>query len=136
MTDNIQSLEQAGNLQLEKVAAEFSQWRIQKKSSAEKIPLSLLQAAQKLSLYHKSSTVRQRLGLTKAQMDRLEDVDQPMVTPQKEEEFLTLVPHSTKTDASQALTVTITTPDGLTVTLSGITGQTPATLLDKLTGSK
>ena len=136
MTDNIQSLEQAGNLQLEKVAAEFSQWRIQKKSAAEKIPLSLLQAAQELSLYHKSSTVRQRLGLTKAQMDRLEDAAQPIVTPQKEEEFLTLVPHSAKTDDPPALTVTITTPDGLTITLSGLSRQTPATLLDKLTGAK
>ncbi len=54
MTFESQTLEQAGNEQLNKLAAEFDLWRSQKKCRGERIPESLIREAQKLSAFIES----------------------------------------------------------------------------------
>ena len=75
MTFENQTAYQAGLHQLDLVAAKFDQWRQQKKSRVEKIPASLLEEAQKLTEHLKVSIVRQRLGVTKEQLDKLNGIN-------------------------------------------------------------
>ncbi len=131
MTFEAQTANQAGQHQLDIIAAEFEDWRRQKKSIQEKIPESLLREAQKLTQHVGVTAVRRRLGITKGQMDKL-DAYQPTATA-NEPDFMQLVPANNKTPAQHPnLTIDICTPLGVKISLSGLSQKDPLALIAKL----
>ncbi len=131
MTFETQTINQAGQHQLDIIAAEFEDWRRQKKSAHEKIPESLLREAQKLTQHLGVTAVRRRLGITKGQMDKL-DALKPTTTV-NEPDFMQLVPANSKAAASHPnLTIDICTPLGVKISLSGLSQQDPLALIAKL----
>lgn len=137
MTFEKQTAHQAGLRQLDLVAAKFDEWRRQKTSRAEKIPVSLLEEAQKLTEHLKVSSVRQRLGVTKGQFDRFNDGKNKKKTPATETDFMRLVPATTAGAVNSAshnpdLTIDICTPTGVKISLSGLFEKNPLALIAKL----
>ena len=89
MTYESNIIDQAGQDQLDVVATKFQEWRSKKTKRAEKVPLDLLREAQKLSQHYKATEVRRRLGLTKIQMDKLDDLDRNKTSgPDKTPDFM------------------------------------------------
>lgn len=131
MTFESQSREQAGLDQLEKVALEFESWRRNKKSHTEKIPQSLLREAQKLTQHLGSRAVRQRLGITKSQLDKLEGPKPKSDESIAQADFMQVVPVDAKTPPA-TLTVNICTPQGITISLSGLAYNDPLPLIAQL----
>lgn len=131
MTYEFQTANQAGQNQLDLVAAEFKHWRHHKKSGAEKVPESLLREAQKLTAHLGVTAVRRRLGITKAQMDRLNPNKQAQAP--KASEFMQLMPTDAKATARPPhLSIDICTPKGVKISLSGLSQQDPLALIAKL----
>lgn len=132
MTFESQTADRAGQYQLETVATEFDRWRSQKTTRAERIPASLLREAQKLSQHYQASEVRRRLGLTKAQWDKLEAPDQERHKPRGESpDFMRLVPHHLETYHPE-LTIDVCTRHGVKISLSGFSAQDPLAMIAKL----
>lgn len=132
MTFESQTADRAGQHQLEAVATEFDRWRSQKTTRAERIPASLLREARKLSQHYQASEVRRRLGLTKAQWDKLEAPDQERHQPRGEApDFMRLVPHHLETYHPE-LTIDVCTPHGVKISLSGFSAQDPLAMIAKL----
>lgn len=123
-----QSTDQAGADQLDKLAKEFELWRNQKQSLSERIPQTLLREAQKLSQHYKASAVRQKLGISKKQLDKLEALDR---TPVDSSDFLAVYTEQ-PTPQLHELTIEITTPQGVKMTLSGFAEQHPLPFIAKL----
>lgn len=131
MTFETQSINQAGQDQLDIVAGEFEDWRCQKKYRREKIPGKLLREAQKLTQHLGATVVRRRLGLTKGQIDKL-DTEKPSVST-KAPEFMQLIPAAGKTvSQSPGLSIDICTPKGIKISLSGLPQKDPLALMAKL----
>jgi hypothetical protein len=130
MTFETQTANQAGQAQLERVASEFEHWRGQKATRSERIPASLLQEAQKLSLHYQAAEVRRRLGLSKAQWDKL-DANKRKDDASVDTEFMRLVPDNLPSAASE-LTIDVTTAQGIKIRLSGLSQQNPLALIAKL----
>ena len=135
MTFESQTTDKAGQDQLDAVAAEFDLWRSKKTTRAEKVPLSLLREAQKLSQHYKATDVRRRLGLTKLQIDKLEALDQEQHGSRDDApEFIRLVPHRQE-DHHGELTIDVCTPQGVKICLSGFSTQDPLALIAQLIGA-
>jgi hypothetical protein len=135
MTFESQATDKAGQDQLDAVAAEFDLWRSQKTKRAEKVPLSLLREAQKLSQYYKATEVRRRLGLTKLQMDKLEALDQGQHGSRDDApQFMRLVPHRQE-EHHPELTINVCTPQGVKISLSGFSTRDPLAMIAKLIGA-
>ena len=135
MTFESQSTDKAGQDQLDAVAAEFDLWRSKKTKRAEKVPLSLLREAQKLSQHYNAAEVRRRLGLSKAQLDKLEVLDQAQHSDRDEAPgFMRLVPHRQEAHHPE-LTIDICTPQGVKISLSGFSMQDPLAMMAKLIGA-
>jgi len=124
----------AGQDQLEAVAIEIEDWRRNKKSRVEKIPESLLREAQKLSEHLGASVVRRKLGITKAQMDKLDSLSKPELDTSSESNFMQLVPAGTgeKPTEQSGLTIDISTPNGIKISLSGLAHNDPLALIATL----
>jgi uncharacterized membrane-anchored protein YhcB (DUF1043 family) len=135
MTFESQVTDQAGQDQLEAVAAEFDRWRSQKSTHAERIPATLLREAQKLSQHYKATEVRRRLGLSKAQLDKFEALDQERHNEREEApDFMRLVPHHQQAHPAE-LTIVVCTPQGVKMSLSGFSAQDPLAIIAKLIGA-
>lgn len=132
MTFESQSREQAGLDQLEKVALEFESWRRNKKSHTEKIPQSLLREAQKLTQHLGSTAVRQRLGITKGQLDKLEGPKPTANEGSAQADFMQVVPVVNAKTPPATLTINICTPQGITISLSGLAHNDPLPLIAQL----
>jgi hypothetical protein len=132
MNYDTRAVNRAGEEQLERVTAEFDQWRQQKTKRNEKIPRRLLEEARKLSEHFKASKVCQRLGLTKAQMDNIDENNQKNGATMHPE-FMRLVPHSEDANSvsPSELTVEISTPEGLKIRFSNLAQQEPLSLIAK-----
>lgn len=131
MTFETQAANQAGQDQLDIIAAEFEHWRSQKKSAHEKIPESLLREAQKLTEHLGVTCVRRRLGITKGQMDKLDALKQADTV--NELDFMQLVAANDKTAAPHPnLIIDIVTPLGVKISLSGLSQKDPLALIAKL----
>ncbi len=134
MTYLSQTVDQAGQEQLDAVAAEFDRWRSQKTTRAEKVPESLLREAQKLSQHYKATEVRRRLGLSKVQMDKLDALDQTQHNDRDDApDFMRLVPHRQEAQHPE-LTIDVCTPQGVKISLSGFSAQDPLSMIAKLIG--
>ena len=135
MTYESQSTDRAGQDQLDKIAAEFDRWRSQKTAPSERIPESLLREAQKLTQHYKAAAVRRRLGLSKAQLDRLDALDQAQHNSHEPaSDFMRLVPHA-QTPPHPELTIDVYTPQGVKMSLSGFSAQDPLAVIAKLIGT-
>jgi len=135
MTFESQATDQAGQDQLDKVAAEFDRWRSQKTTRAERVPASLLREAQKLSQHYKAAEVRRRLGLSKAQLDKLDALDQKQGNDRdKALDFMRLVPQGKEAHHPE-LTIDVCTPQGVKISLSGFSAQDPLAVIAKLIGA-
>ena len=132
MTFESQTTDQAGQDQLDRVAAEFGRWRGQKTTRGEKVPESLLREAQKLTQHYRAGEVRRRLGLTKAQLDRLDQAQRH--APDDALDFMRLVPHREETHHPE-LTIDVRTPQGVRIRLSGFATQDPLAVIAKLIGA-
>ena len=133
MTFETQTANRAGLQQLDLVAAKFDDWRQQKTSQAEKIPVSLLEEAQKLTEHLKVSTVRQRLGVTKKQLDAYNNTKNNNKESTAETDFMQLVPTVTNiSSANPDLTIDICTSKGVKISLSGLREESPLALIEKL----
>ena len=131
MTYESKTANKAGLDQLEKVATEFDTWRSQKKHKNEKIPGSLLREAQKLTQHLEVKAVRQRLGITKGQMDKVNALKQVEATSTSD--FLQLVPASGESALQHpSLTIDICTADGIKISLAGLSQKDPLALVAKL----
>ena len=106
-------------------------WRDNKKHSHEKIPQTLLDAALKLSNHYGSTQVRRRLGISNAQLKRLQSTKL-----NKSVDFIDVpqLKTASRTDSATALCVEIHTPSGTTITLSGLPDTQPLPLIAKLIG--
>lgn len=140
MTFESQITDQAGLDQLNRVAAEFDRWRGQKINRREKIPEALLREAQKLTQHYKATEVRRRLGLSKAQLDKLEGLDQvPGKVSDKAPTLMRLVPHQEEAHREEVyhpeLTIDVCTPQGVKISLSGFSVQDPLAMIAKLIGA-
>lgn len=135
MTYLSQTTDQAGQDQLDAVAAEFDRWRGQKTTRAERVPESLLREAQKLSQHYKATEVRRRLGLSKVQMDKLDALDKAQHNDNDEApDFMRLVPHCQEAHHPE-LTIDVCTPQGVKISLSGFSSQDPLAMIAKLIGA-
>jgi len=133
MTFETQTANRAGLHQLDLVAAKFEEWRQQKKSRAEKIPVSLLEEAQKLTEHLKVSTVRQRLGVTKGQLDNFNGIKNTKKASAAETDFMQLIPAIAKPSTlNPNLTIDICTSKGVKISLSGLIEENPLALIAKL----
>ncbi len=95
------------------------------------MPESLLREAQKLSEHLGAPVVRRRLGISKAQMDKLDSPGKPDTL--NESGFMQLIPAAEKTTEQQAgLTIDISTPNGVRISLSGLAHNDPLALIAKL----
>ena len=98
-----------------------------------------MREAQKLSQHYKASNVRRRLGLSKAQMDKLDAPDQTQHHQVQAEglddtsSFMRLVPHQEEVHHTE-LTVDVCTPQGVKISLSGFSTQDPLAVIAKLIG--
>ncbi len=139
MTFESQTLEQAGNEHLDKLAEEFDRWRSQKKSQAERIPESLIREARKLSEFIDASQVRKRLKLTQKQVSKLQAPNEPSQTPRVQSDFIKLTPpdisQTVQPQEPPALRIDILTPQGMKISLSGLAEQNPVAMIAKLIGS-
>jgi hypothetical protein len=135
MTFESQISDKAGQDQLDAVAAEFDRWRAQKTTRAERIPASLLREAQKLSQHYKVTEVRRRLGVSKAQLDKLEAPGQERCNERDEApEFMRLVPYPQEAH-HPGLTIDVCTPQGVKISLSGFSAQDPLAMIARLIGA-
>ncbi len=149
MTIETDLTDKAGLDQLEIISTKFSKWRSSKSSPSERVPVDLLREAQKLTEHVKSSEVRRRLGLTKRQLDKLEELDQkrsghpakntgdkPAFAGQTSTppNFMAFVPLAEQ-DERAPLTIDIGTPQGLNIRLSGFAAQDPLPVIAKLIGA-
>ena len=133
MTFETQTADRAGLQQLDLVVAKFEEWRQQKTSRAEKIPVSLLEEAQKLTEHLKVSTVRQRLGVTKRQLDAYNDAKNTRKKFVAETDFMQLVPTIANIPpATPSLSIDICTSKGVKISLSGLSEESPLALIKKL----
>ncbi len=136
MTFESQTLEQAGNEQLNKLAAEFDLWRSQKKCRGERIPESLIREAQKLSAFIESSVVRKRLKLTAKQLEELPERE-PTQAKRVPSDFVQLTPAMVQPQSTQTpgvLRIDVCTPQGMKISLSGLAEQDPLAMIAKLIG--
>lgn len=124
------AIDQAGQDQLDKVAAEFDNWRRQKTSKSQRIPEALLREAQKLTQHLGSTPVRRRLGITKGQLDKLVDAQKPDNTAH-DINFMQLVP-ATAEAQHRTLTIDICMPTGVKISLSGFSRPDPLALIARL----
>ena len=132
MTFESQTTGQAGQDQLDKIAAEFDRWRSQKTTRAERIPETLLREAQKLTDHYKAAEVRRRLGLTKVQLDKLDALDQAQRNnADHTHDFMRLAPHQDQ-DRHPQLTIDVCTPQGVKISLSGFATQDPLAMIARL----
>ena len=129
MTFESQTTDQAGQDQLDRLAAEFDHWRSQKTTRGEKVPESLLREAQKLTQHYRAGEVRRRLGLTKTQLDRLDQAQRH--TPNKAPQFVRLVPHREQPHHPE-LTIDVYTAQGVKISLSGFSSQDPLAMIARL----
>lgn len=130
MSYESRAVNQAGQHQLDAIAAKFEDWRRQKTSRSAKIPEALLREAQKLSQHLGATVVRRRLGITKGQMDKL-DAPKHRDEFTRETDFMQLVPTRASTQHLE-LTIDICTPAGVKISLSGLSHQDPLALIAKL----
>ena len=103
---------------LEQLEAEFSNWRKNKSSKRETIPIELLKAARSLSDHVGNKLVRSRLGISGAQLKRADkaDTEQPQAFVQLE------------TIDNKDLKVEMRMPNGAVITISGLPGNPMSTL--------
>ena len=134
MTYESRTINQAGQKQLEVVAAKFEEWRQQKTSKSARIPEALLHEAQQLTQYLGVTVVRRRLGITKGQMDRFEAAKHSAEVSQ-ETDFMQLVPNNHQSQHPE-LTIDVYTPEGVKISLSGLSHKDPLTLIAKLIGAE
>ncbi len=130
MTFESQAVNQAGQDQLDKVAHEFDNWRRQKTAKSQRIPEGLLREAQKLTEHLGSTPVRRRLGITQAQLDKLNATEKPN-NGAHDVNFVQLVPAKDES-SPRALTIDICTPAGVKISLSGFSKPDPLALIAKL----
>lgn len=135
MTYESNIIDQAGRDQIDIVAAKFHDWRSKKTARAEKVPLELLREAQKLSQHYKATDVRRRLGLTRMQMEKLDELDRNKASaPDKAPDFMQLVPLSQEAHHAE-FTIDVCTAQGVKISLSGFATQDPLTMIAKLIGA-
>jgi|GEM_PF-5180243 len=143
MTFETEVVDKAGQDQFEAVASKFAQWRSTKTTRAQKVPLELMREAQELSKHYQASEVRRRLGLSKAQMDKLDQQSRPSIQnkPKAQDvppDFMKLVPIAEQSEPSpltSPLTIDICTPQGVKISLSGFATQDPLPMIAKLIGA-
>lgn len=151
MTFETDVVDKAGQDQLEVVANKFSQWRSTKTTRAQKVPAELMREAQELSKHYRAAEVRRRLGLSKAQMDKLDQLDRPAADQHSSPgvqsktksldsapDFMKLVPIGEQPESpplSSPLTIDICTPQGVKISLSGFAIQDPLPMIAKLIGA-
>lgn len=128
------SANQAGQSQLDIVAAQFDEWRSQKTTRSARIPEALLREAKKLTEHLVASSVRRRLGITKGQLDKLDaTVHTTTNKGTGETDFMQLIP-TQRQSLYPELTIDICTPSGVKISLSGLSHKDPlaiiATLID------
>ncbi len=130
MTFESQTLNQAGQKQLDSIAAQFEEWRRQKTSRSARIPEALLKEAHKLSEHLGATVVRRRLGITKGQLVKLDaakQTDKPVCNT----DFMQLVP-TQKPSQHPELSIDIYTPSGVKISLSGLAHKDPLALIARL----
>jgi len=130
MTFESQTLNQAGQNQLDRIAAQFEEWRRQKTSRSARIPEVLLHEAHKLTQHLGATVVRRRLGITKGQLDKLDAATQLDKTIGNTD-FMQLVTANTPTEHPE-LSIDIYTPTGVKISLSGLAYKDPLALIAKL----
>lgn len=130
MTYESRVLNQAGQNQLDSVAAKFEDWRRQKTSRSARIPEALLREAQQLSQHLGATVVRRRLGITKGQMDKLDAGNKPDKAT-RETDFMQLVATNAPSRPPE-LRIDICTPTGVNISLSGLAHKDPLALIAKL----
>ena len=130
MTYETRTINQAGQNQLELIATKFEEWRRQKTSRSARIPEALLREAQALTQHLGATAVRRRLGITKGQMDKL-DVGNQADPITAKTDFMQLVPTNGQTQHPE-LSITICTPTGVTISLSGLSHKDPLALIARL----
>jgi len=130
MTFESQERNQAGQDQLDSIAAQFEEWRRQKTSRSARIPSDLLHEAQKLSEHLGATVVRRRLGITKGQIDKLDAAKQANKVT-NDTDFMQLVPTHNPSQHPE-LSIDIHTPTGVKISLSGLMHKDPLALIAKL----
>jgi hypothetical protein len=151
MTFGTDVVDKAGQDQLEVVANKFAQWRSTKTTRAQKVPDELMREAQELSKRYRAAEVRRRLGLSKAQMDKLDQLDRRTAGQQstpgvnsnansldRAPGFVKLVPMGEQPESpplNSPLTIDICTPQGVKISLSGFANQNPLPMIAKLIGA-
>ncbi|GMR18695.1 MAG: hypothetical protein BMS9Abin33_1128 [Gammaproteobacteria bacterium] len=130
MTYESQAINQAGQNQLDLVAAKFEDWRRQKTSRSSRIPEALLREAKNLSQHLGATVVRRRLGITKGQMDKL-DASKLTDNVAQEADFMQLVPSHSQIPHPE-FTIDICTPNGVKISLSGLSHKDPLALIATL----
>lgn len=123
MQDTFNSAQQA----LNQLHRDFAQWRQQKKSSQEKIPLLLLEQANALTQHFDDMEIRQTLGITARQLERIKGLNGATEPPK----FVELPKMDEDTST---LAVTISTPNGLTINISGFGDQPLSKVIDRIAG--
>ncbi len=130
MTIEPRAQNQAGQDQLDSIAAQFEEWRRQKTSRSARIPEALLREAQQLTQHLGATVVRRRLGITKGQLDKL-DATKQTVKAVSDTDFMQLVP-TQNSSLHPELSIDIYTPAGVKISLSGLTHKDPLVLIAKL----
>lgn len=112
---------------LNQLQEEFAEWRKHKTHTQAKIPAELLEKAHELSHHFDDQTVRQQLGITTRQLQRIKSLrtHPPDVQPNFVE-----IPQSV--DNKPPMTITISLPNGLSVNISGLGTQPISQLVDHI----
>ena len=112
---------------LNQLQEEFTEWRKHKTHSQAKIPMRLLEKARELSDHFDDQTVRQHLGITPRQLQRIKSLktEASDINP----EFVEL-PNTP--ESKSPLTITVSLPNGLTLNISGFGKQPISQILDHI----
>ena len=119
----------AGSAQraLNQLQEEFTEWRKHKTHSQAKIPLELLEKARELSDHFDDQTVRQQLGITAKQLNRIKSL---RANPSDIDPNFVEIPNTAQ--SKPPLTITISLPNGLSVNVSGFGEQPVSQILEHI----
>lgn len=112
---------------LNQLQEEFTQWRKHKTHSQAKIPLELLEKARELSDHFDDQTVRQQLGITAKQLNRIKSL---RANPSDIDPNFVEIPNTVQ--SKPPLTITISLPNGLSVNISGFGEQPVSQILEHI----
>ena len=112
---------------LDQLQVAFVQWRQQKTHSQAKIPLDLLEKARDLSDHFDDQTIRQKLGITSRQLQRIKSLKANPADPEPH-----FVEVTNTISPKPPLTISISLPNGLSVNISGFGSQPVSQIIDHI----